>query len=46
MISGEFSYRSAGPSLLNKVLETSQITALFFDQEQEVTSLPFQGDKN
>jgi len=25
------SYRSADPSLFNKVLETSQITALFFD---------------
>lgn len=31
MISGEFSYRSAVPSLFNKVLEISQITALFFD---------------
>lgn len=31
MISGEFSYRSAVPCLFNKVLETSQITALFFD---------------
>jgi hypothetical protein len=31
MISGEFSYRSAVPYLFNKVLETSQITALFFD---------------
>ena len=31
MISGEFSYRSVVPSLLNKVLEISQITALFFD---------------
>jgi hypothetical protein len=31
MISGEFSYRSAVPCLLNKVLEISQITALFFD---------------
>jgi hypothetical protein len=31
MISGELSYRSADPSLFNKVLETGQITALFFD---------------
>ncbi|NCQ95365.1 MAG: hypothetical protein GPJ13_14045 [Microcystis aeruginosa W11-06] len=31
MISGEFSYRSAVPCLFNKVLEISQITALFFD---------------
>lgn len=31
MISGEFSYRSAVPYLFNKVLETSQITWLFFE---------------